>query len=360
MNRVHGSGVRRSSLMKGLGLGLLVCLAAGASAVSPAYRWDAGESATYRLNAVFDGFLPLLGGNEGRADVVLGVRVVGEAAAAPLRRATTEVTEFSLSFNGARLPFGVEAVRDFFPKAGAEFKPQGEVTKNEAPKRSLPVRLPGLAADRLPEITYLPIQFPAGPVEQGATWEFSRDFDGVPLKTSVTWRETRGDLAMLDVKIQQSYSVLENEVLEVVAEESQAIARTQTELSGSGVVWFSLKDGRVEKADIKSVANSVVTPLKGGQPTNRRLTTTYAIERVGFAGVPGAAPTAEPAAAPPLPAWQEWGMRAADFSGQVSAQARGWFALGLMSWRPLWQEFQARLGQGLADLGRLFWGFARS
>jgi hypothetical protein len=254
-----------------------------AVALAPAvYKFEPGPALNYTMKSEFNGFIPILGGNEGKVEVTLGVAVQGLAPKEEGPVVTSDINRFELKFNEAPLPFGLDSVRDFFPKATVGLSPAGKVLTNTTPDRQLPIALPGLDPRRLPDITFVPIELPTEPLEAGKTWTFERAFSGAPMKYEANVQSLDGDLARIGVKISQSLEVLENDALEVVKTEKDATARAATTLTGEGQVWFDLAKGRPEKISMRNNAVTKVTLLKGGATSERKLTTRFEILRDGF------------------------------------------------------------------------------
>lgn len=268
-----------------------------AVALAPAvYKFEPGPALNYTMKAEFNGFIPILGGNEGKVEVTLGLAVEGQAPKPEGPVVSSDINRFELKFNEAPLPFGLDSVKDFFPKATVGLSPTGKVVSNSTPDRQLPIALPGLDPRRLPDITFVPIELPSEPLEAGKSWTFERAFSGAPMKYEAQVQAVEGDLARIGVKISQSYQVLENDALEVVKTEKDATAKAATTLTGEGQVWFDLAKGRPEKVSMKNNAVTKVTLLKGGSTSERKLSTRFEILRDGFV-LPS---PAEPAA-PPTP-----------------------------------------------------------
>ncbi len=179
---------------------IMTLLALGLLLTPAEYRFEPKTDLTYDVKVSFDGFLPLLGGNEGKADVIMVVRVKGQAAEGSELKATNEINSCEILFNGARLPLSLENVIDYFPKTTIQVTPQGKITKNDAPNRNLPVRLPGLDVRRFPDITYVPIEFPAEGITEGKSWTFSKVFGESELTYTCTLTAIRNDRALLNVK----------------------------------------------------------------------------------------------------------------------------------------------------------------
>jgi hypothetical protein len=251
------------------------------AAVATAYAFAQGGTHAYKVDVVFDGFLPLLGGNEGKAEVSMDVRLTGNAPVEGKPSATSEITAFDISFNGARLPLTLENVTDFFPRTTVVVEPTGKIVSNDAPDRRLPVRLPGLDVRRFPDITYVPIEFAGAETGVGDSWEFERDFGGNPLKYTCRAASLDDGLLRVEVTVVQEYTVLENDSLEVVAERSRAVREVTTRLEGKGHVVFDTGVGVAREAVMVNVATSEASPLAGGEPETRKLTTTYNVKLLG-------------------------------------------------------------------------------
>lgn len=257
-----------------------------------AYRFEPTTRMDYDVNVVFDGFLPLMGGNEGVADVKFGVQVNGLAPDDLGLKSTIELTAFELSFNGGRIPMlDVESAKVYFPKSTISSTATGKVLKNSAPELNLPVRLPGLDARRFPEITYLPIELNGKDLSVGEKWSFDRMFGDSPMHYECSVSKSEGNLATIGVKVSQEYTVLEDETLEVVPEEKGAVSRVKTTLTGSGTVIFDMKRGAAVKVDMANSSVSKVTDIKSGKESNRKLDSKLAVKLKGFE-MPGTVKTA--------------------------------------------------------------------
>lgn len=250
--------------------------------VTAHYGFEPGARHDYLMDAEFNGFLPLLGGNTGKAEIRLGIAVTGESKSGTEIKAASEITSFQLEFNDAPLPFGLETVQDFFPRAVVTLDPQGKILSNTAPDKDLPVRLPGLDPKRMPDITFVPLCFPDKGLEVGETWKFEKPFAGAPIFYTCQLEKLDGDQAQIAVAVKQTFSVLENDSVEVVKKEADAVATVKTEMVGSGRVWFDLKQGLALGSTMKNTAISKVTPLKKGAPSERKMVTTLVVTKSGF------------------------------------------------------------------------------
>lgn len=245
------------------------------------YAAPQGTTHDYTLKATFDGFLPILGGNTGVVETNMTVRVDGLTAGSESLKAASEITAFDIAFNGVKLPLGLESVQEFFPRTTIEFSPAGKISKTNAPDLTLPVRLPGLDAKRFPDITYVPIEFDAKTAEVAQEWTFERIFDGAPMVYRCRLESLTATHAVVTVNIAQELSYLENEALEVVKEEKDAYSRVRAKLTGSGQVIFEREAGAVARVVMTNDSVSQVTNIKSGDSIERKLKTTFVVDRKG-------------------------------------------------------------------------------
>ena len=152
---------------------IMTGLAAALVLAPAAYKFDAGALHTYKVNVQFEGYLPVLGGNEGIVDVKMGVKVEGLKPEGEALRAASELTAFELNFNEVPLPLTLENAVEYFPRTTIQATPLCKILKSDAPNIALPVRLPGLDVKRFPDITYMPLELPAGGLEAGNSWTFT-------------------------------------------------------------------------------------------------------------------------------------------------------------------------------------------
>lgn len=238
------------------------------------YGIEPGVRLNYDVNVRFEGFIPILGGQEGKVEVKLKVPVSGlKPTTDGTLRASSEIADAQILFNDAPLPLSAENVREFFPKTTIDFTPAGRILKTDAPDRTLPVRLPGLDLKRFPDITYLPIEFPAEPPKVGQTWTFEKAFGDSRVVYRCTPSTLTDGVAILKLQIAQTYETLEDSGLNVVTDEKDAVARVKTTLSGEGEAEFDCKRGILKRVTIQATAVSEVTPTDGSATSTRKLTT---------------------------------------------------------------------------------------
>jgi hypothetical protein len=256
----------------------MLALAVALLSTPVSYGLGPGVKASYDVDVAFKGYLPIFGGQEGTVQVSMKVDVAGLSEDADKNlRASSEIESFELKFNGSKMPLGVEAVQNFFPKTTISLNPLGKVIKTDAPDVSLPVRLPGLDVKRFPEISYLPLEFPADGIEPGRVFAFKRKFGDSEIAYTVTPRSVSAEVATLDVAIAQEYTVLEDSGGNVVADERDAVRRVATTLTGSGNVAFDMKRRLAKSVEMKNVALSKVHELSGGKESERRLETQFMV-----------------------------------------------------------------------------------
>lgn len=243
------------------------------------YALPVDRPLVYRLEVGLDGFIPILGGQEGSATVDLKVRVEGlKPDGKGLAGASSEIVEAVIAFNGAPLPLGVEAVREYFPKTTVRFTSRGEIKATDAPDVRLPVRLPGLDVKRFPDISYLPVVFPETAPATGGSWTFRKAFGDSEVTYVCTLRKDEGGLATIGVRIDQTYEALENAALEVVSDEKDAFAKVRTVVTGEGEAAFDHKLGAFRSSSIVASAVSDVVEIASGKTARRTLKTTVKLK----------------------------------------------------------------------------------
>lgn len=242
--------------------------------LAPSYSFAPGSKLAYDVDVAFDGYIPVLGGQQGNVKVSLGVEVQGVApeGEAPVSTEST-LDGFKLVFNGAELPFTLENVQSYFPKNRIQLTKTGKVLKTDAPDVQLPVRLPGLYAKRFPDITFVPVEFPESGVEIGRPFSFRKSFGDSQVEYTMTPKAEKDGVLELDVAMKQSYEVLEDESVTVVEKEEDAVARVKTDVKGTGRILFDLQKGHVRSVDVTANADSKVTELKSGKTSDRKLKT---------------------------------------------------------------------------------------
>lgn len=245
-------------------------------AVTSLLTYDLGSAKLpYTLTATFDGFIPILGGQEGKVDVKMLVNV--SPTAKPLegnQQASLEIGSFAISFNGAVLPLGIENVTSFFPKTTIQFDPTGKVTKTDAKKVLSPVRLPGLDPQRLPEISFLPIEFPSSGIEIGSTWTFKRQFSGADLNYVCKLDKIDGSTVTILADLDQAYENFEDEGGNIPPDKLDAVRTVKTELKGKAVITYSVTRKLVLVSKVDWVATSKLEEFGTKEKSERKLALT--------------------------------------------------------------------------------------
>jgi hypothetical protein len=246
-----------------------------AAALTPiAYGFKEDVKLTYEFSATFEGFIPILGGQEGKAEVQTTLAVTGvKADEAGNARMSSDIMAATILFNDAPLPLTLDSVKGFFPKTTITVSPFGRTLKTDAPDVSVPVKLPGLDAKRFADLTYVPIEFPETGIEAGKSWTFKRTFDGSDMTYDCTATEISDSSVKVSIKVGQSYETLEDESVSIVKDVKDAANRVKTTMVGDGVAEFDRKLGFFRAYSIKAVADSVVTDIKTNATKSRKLAT---------------------------------------------------------------------------------------
>jgi hypothetical protein len=243
-----------------------------------AYSFPANTPVTYDVKVGFDGYIPLFGGQPGKVDIALDYQVVGlDAKSVSTQEASGDITAFELKFNGSPLQFTLESIKQYFPKTTIQFTPQGSVSKTDAPDITLPVRLPGLDVKHFPEITYLPIEFPASGIEEGKPWSYTKPFGDSSVSYTVTPTAIKEDTIEMDVALKQRYESFEDSSKNPVPSASGAEAAVTTEVNGKGKALFDRKLNVVRKFEVSADAVSKATNIKSKATEDRKLKTVLVV-----------------------------------------------------------------------------------
>lgn len=233
----------------------------------------------FDVGVTFDGFVPILNGKEGVFEVQMTVDAwsAGKDDEGNLRT-TGELSAFKVKVNGGVLPLDVSAASDYFPKTTISMSPQGKMLKTDAPDRKLPIKLPGLDVKRFPDISYIPIQFPAEGVEEGKSFTFAKAFGDSDVTYEVTPTKITDSEIQMSLKVNQRYEVLENDQVQVVTDPSLATARVHTEMVGSGTAKFGRALGYVTQLKLEALVTSRVEDLASKKIQERKLKTILSIQ----------------------------------------------------------------------------------
>lgn len=200
-----------------------------------------------RLTAEFEGLIPILGGQEGKATVEFDLLIhPAKTELKDLLAATIELTKTKISFNDGEIPLSLESIRAFFPAEPVVFSPQGVIQPFKKPRPAPPVRLPGLDVNGLAAITFLPIELMDEP-----NWTFTRMINGGRQVTQVT-----RDGEKLKLTQNYTYEWLENEAMEVVTDPKLGSHTMVAKVTGTGEVQFSAANGTVTSYWLKTVAKT--------------------------------------------------------------------------------------------------------
>ena len=248
----------------------MVALVAALTVIS--YAFPANPPVAYDVEFQFKGFIPVLGGRDGDADVKLGFEVAGATADADGNpRVTCDLKAFKLLFGDAEMPFTLEQVKEVFPKNASSITPQGKVLKNDTPDVDIPFRLPGVDVKKMPDLTFLPIEFPTEGVEIGKEWTFKKTFAGADVSYTAKVTELDDAHAEVELKLSQSYDTLEDEAKKVVKSEQEAVSRVHTDMTGTGKVTFDRKLGIVRSCTLESHSVAHVVDIQNKKESERKL-----------------------------------------------------------------------------------------
>ncbi|MBS1706035.1 MAG: hypothetical protein JST40_09185 [Armatimonadetes bacterium] len=238
------------------------------------YGGSGPAHSTYQLQGTFNGFLPILGGNEGKAAIDVTVKVDSEQPEKDgTLRFTHELKEAKILFNDEPLPLGLDAFQSYFPKTTVVVNKLGVTLSTTAPDIEVPVKLPGLDIKRFADIVYLPVSFPEKRVSAGDSWTFSRKFGaGDVTYTCVLNRLSDGD-AEIGLKVRQIYKNLEDETLEIVADKDResAWAETSTVVEGAGTANLDRRMGLFTQFELKMKSVTDVVVIKTKERSQRKL-----------------------------------------------------------------------------------------
>lgn len=249
-------------------------------ATTLAYAFPAGQKATYDLTVNLTGYVPILGRPQSNVEVRMAVLATGGGKDPEGNvKATCDLIEMRASMAGVPLPFTVDNVRAYFPKANLVLSPNGKVLKTDAPDVDLPIRLPALHSQRLPDISFLPVEFPAGGVEVGQSWSFVKKFGEADMNYLATLKSLEGGKAALHVILRQDTEGFEDASGGPVRQEANAARRLSTVLKGDGEAVFDVEKGMALRLNASYTATTKVTDLKSGETSERVLKATLKSER---------------------------------------------------------------------------------
>lgn len=239
----------------------------------------------YQLKIDFDGYLPVFGGMQQKARVEFEMSVTPEPSIGTLK-AKTSLKNLTLSLLDVSTnkyePFniGLSAVKEYFPDSTIVYLPNGEVKSTTAPAFNLPVRLPGLHTQHLPEVSFLPVVFPAAGCEPNLPFKFDRKFGDSSVATTATYLGKEDTLDQFSVAVSQAYDTIEDEYKNPITDNTKAKTRVATKVTGEGKVWFSGSNGSVVRSKMSAKAISAVYSVAGtATGETRELRITFQLER---------------------------------------------------------------------------------
>jgi hypothetical protein len=254
-------------------MSIMLALLAAASVVKLAYSFPPDVKRVYDVKTSFEGFIPILGGHEGKVAVDLVVTAKGLAPSADgLSQVLSTLDDIKVAVDDAPLPIvTLESAQEFFPPTTVSINPFGATLKTDAKETDIPVKLPGLDSKRFPDITYLPLQLPEEGAEAGKPYSFKKAFGDSDVSYTVTPTAVSDETVEMNVVLTQSYEVLENEGLEVVKDPKDAYATVKTEMKGKGSAVFDRKLGLFRTVSITADAVSKVVTIEKKKQSERKL-----------------------------------------------------------------------------------------
>lgn len=240
-----------------------------------AYSFVVGQPVSFDVNVRFEGWIPLFGGREGKANV--NMTVVANA----IRDGEVEssISKIDAEAFGVVLPLNSNNVDQFFPKATAVFDASGVVTKNTAPAIKMPAKLPGLDSQRLPEISYLPLALPRKELAKGESYTFTRSYGGQDFKYTATLTDNSETAADFKIQISSQRDGFEDAYGNAAETEKGAKKKTRALLDGTGVAHFSKTLGSFDTVEVTTTEVTTAAPISGGKETSKTLKTTLKIKR---------------------------------------------------------------------------------
>jgi hypothetical protein len=250
----------------------MLALALATLIASSGYGFTASTKGAYDIEFAFDGFIPAMGGIEGKVKVKLGIDIGGMERddAAPLKVAY-DLKSFRLFVEEDELPYGIDKVKSYFPKTTVWLNERGKVAKTNALDLKFPVRLPGLDQKKFAESTFLVLEFPESPIENGKKWTYTRAFGDSSIQYDVSVSSVKDDRYELTLKVKQSYDLLEDESKSVVTDPSDAVSKVHTVMTGTGAIVFDRSVGLIKSVTLDTLSTSNVTDLKTQEKSTRKL-----------------------------------------------------------------------------------------
>jgi hypothetical protein len=239
------------------------------------YLFPVQPVSKYTVKATFDGYVPILGGQTGVAVVDLGIATQGrEADSEGHPRVRAELESIHVKFNDAVFPIDIDSTRDYYPPTTYTLTPEGRVLKSDAPAVHLPIRLPGLDIQRIPDITFLPIEFSTEGIHEGSKWDYRKSFGDSDVMYSVETKKVDDHQAEFEVTLSETFDTLEDAAGNLAKDPRDAVSKVHTEMKGHGTAIFDLGLHQMSSSVIEATAKSHASPMeKGVEPSDRELKT---------------------------------------------------------------------------------------
>lgn len=235
------------------------------------YTFPTSGSESASVDITFEGDIPILGGQQGKAAASAVFNVDFASPVDGKAKIIESLTQFKVNFNGFDLPLTLNDALKYFPKSsflvGADGTYQGLTKTAITP----PVRLPGLSVENVPRISFAPFQLPAGLAAVGDKADYDEPVPGGKQTVELTVASRTDDAVTLTVAYHSTTSGLEDSAQMVTTDPKSAANKVSTSDAGTGKAVFSLTKGMFTSVDLNDMAVTDVTAIDTGKKSQRRL-----------------------------------------------------------------------------------------
>jgi hypothetical protein len=240
-----------------------------------AYAFVVGQPVSFDVNVQFQGWIPIFGGREGKATVNMTV----VATAVKTDEIESYIPKIDAEAFGVQLPLNSSNVDQFFPKAVATIDTFGSVKSNTAPAIKMPAKLPGLDSQRLPEISFLPLELPKTQIKPGESYPFVKTYGGQEFKYVVTLASETLTEADFSIKLTSVRDGFEDAYGNPIDSKKGAKKTLHAVLNGTGKAKFSKTSGCFDLVEVETNETTTTEPLNGGATATKKLKTLLKIKR---------------------------------------------------------------------------------
>lgn len=236
-----------------------------------AYRFPISGTAKIDLSLSFDGDIPILGGQHGKANAKAQFEAVFAAPVNGKASITDSLKSFQVDFNGFQLPLTLKDALKYFPTTTFLTDPSGGYESQSKTNIKTPVRLPGLSLDNVPRITFAPFQIPPGLIAVGDQASYDAKIQGGTETVQLKVMMISTDRILLSVHYVSHTSGLEDSAEMVTDDPKSAASKVETTDEGSGTAVYSKKLGMFSGVSITDNAVTKVTAIDTHAKTERKL-----------------------------------------------------------------------------------------